>query len=80
MIRNDMKNMVMRCFLQVLRSLETAEKGRKAFDISTFSLISCNFQMHELLTDVFVHHGSYLTFDQHTMNFSIGVSDKPLNF
>ena len=59
----------MRCIRQELQPFKLASKGREAFDISRFSPISCNFQVQLLLIDVLDHHGSYMTFDQHTMKF-----------
>ena len=59
--------MVMHCIRQKLQPFKFASKGREAFDISKFSPISCNFQAQQLLIDVLDHHGSYMTFDQHTI-------------
>ena len=67
--RNRIRTIVMRCIRQELQPFKLASNGREAFDISKFSLISCDFQVQQLLIDALDYHGSYMTFDQHTMEF-----------
>ena len=60
---------------------QTCPERKRAFDISKFLPISCNFKVRQLFVDVLDHQVSHMTFDQHTMNFrSLGLDFKNSSF
>ena len=68
LIKNRVRTMVSALQTSRITALQTClERERK---LSTFSPISCKFQVHELLID-----GSFMTFGKHTIKFMDGMME-----